>query len=171
MPRWAKPRAPPAPRTRPTARTVQEPGEACKIVDIVAADVADEVDWEVPAPFFGGRPYDTGIVVQQDEIERLTPILCLTDRPHRHAERRLRRRHEYDAIGLAQAQSGPSGVCGFGAIKDLVAPGLDLIEPFGRMHRRFGIEQLDALTAGRQLLGKGARDDAVVYVLPHRKKR
>jgi hypothetical protein len=51
-------------------RTVQEPGEACKIVDIVAADVADEIDWEVPAPFFGGRPYDTGIVVQQDEIER-----------------------------------------------------------------------------------------------------
>jgi hypothetical protein len=48
---------------------------------------------------------------------------------------------------------------------------LDRIEPFGRMHRRLGIEQLDALTAGRQLLGKGARDDAVVYVLPYRKER
>src|ERR1700739_2405477 len=94
-------------------RTVQEPGEACKIVDIIAADVADEVDREGLAPFFGAQPYATGIVVQHDEIERLTPILGLTDRPHRHAERRLRRRHEYDAIGLTQAQSGPSGVCGF----------------------------------------------------------
>ena len=93
-------------------RTVQDPGEACKIIDIVAADVADEVDWEVPAPFFGGRPYASGIVVQHHEIERLTPILGLTDRPHRHAEWRFRRRYEYDAIGLAQAQSGPSGVCG-----------------------------------------------------------
>ena len=74
-------------------RTLQEPGEACKIVLIVAADVADEVDWEVPAPFFGGLPCVTGTVVQQDEIERLTPILGLTDRPHRNAERRLRRRH------------------------------------------------------------------------------
>ena len=84
-------------------RTVQEPGKACKIVDIVAADVADEVDWEVFAPFFGGLPCATGTVVQHDEIERLTPILGLTDQPRRHAERRLRRRHEYDAIGLAQA--------------------------------------------------------------------
>jgi hypothetical protein len=39
------------------------------------------------------------------------------------------------------------------------------------MHKRCGIEQLDALTAGRQLLGEGARDDAVVYVLPHGKER
>src|SRR5277367_2332860 len=85
-------------------RTVQEPGEACEIVDIVAADVADEVDWEVLAPFFGGLTQDaTGAVMQQDEVERLTPILGLTDRPRRHAERRLCRRHEYDAVGLAQA--------------------------------------------------------------------
>src|SRR6266849_4109323 len=150
---------------------VQESGETCEIVDIVAAGMADKVNWQVLAPLFNRLLYIAGAVMQQDEIERLAPILGLTGRPLRHTERRLCRRHEYDAIGLAQAQSGPSGQYRFGVIEDLVARGLHRIEPFGRTTRRFGIEEHDALTAGRQLIGEIARDAAVLHVLSDRYKR
>ncbi len=65
----------------------QKPGKAGEIIAVAEADVTNKIDRQPLAPVLGGLASAPAAIMQQDEIERLVPVLCMVGQRPRSYER------------------------------------------------------------------------------------